>query len=321
MALTEKYLNQLIADKTALANNLTTKGVTATSEETFTELVPKVLDIPTGATTPAKGFIINEFDEEGYATDVSIVGMTSLPDYAFNAYYSSETTLLNKRLKKLTLPEDLTVLGLNCFKNCEELESINLSDGITSIPSYAFATCINLALTSLPNDLTSIGQYAFYYCRNLALTTLPDSITSIGQYAFGECTNLELTSLPSTLTSIGKNAFASCTKLSTLILPNGLTTIGNGIFNNCSSLKEVTCLGNVTTIDTYSFNGTRLSKFVLSNVTSVPTLSNTSFNGTLIKSGTGYIYVPDALVEDFKVATNWSTLAAQIKGISELPTE
>ena len=31
------------------------------------------------------------------------------------------------------------------------------------------------------------------------------------------------------------------------------------------------------------------------------------------------IYVPDALVNDYKAATNWSTYADRIKGISELP--
>ena len=45
MATTADYLSQLQADKQALVNNLVEKGVEATSEETFTSLVPKVLDI------------------------------------------------------------------------------------------------------------------------------------------------------------------------------------------------------------------------------------------------------------------------------------
>ena len=32
----------------------------------------------------------------------------------------------------------------------------------------------------------------------------------------------------------------------------------------------------------------------------------------------GFIYVPDDLVESYKTATNWSTYASQIKGLSEL---
>ena len=50
MPTTTDYLNQLISDKADLAANLTLKGVTASSSETFTELVPKVLDISGGGT-------------------------------------------------------------------------------------------------------------------------------------------------------------------------------------------------------------------------------------------------------------------------------
>lgn len=42
-----------------------------------------------------------------------------------------------------------------------------------------------------------------------------------------------------------------------------------------------------------------------------------TFTNTLIASGTGFIYVPDALVESYKTATNWSTYADQILPLSE----
>jgi len=45
---TADYLNQLIDDRNDLADNLVTMGVAATHSETFTELVPKVLDISGG---------------------------------------------------------------------------------------------------------------------------------------------------------------------------------------------------------------------------------------------------------------------------------
>ena len=48
MPTTEQYLNQLVSDKSNLVNNLTTKGVEASIDETFTSLVPKVLDISGG---------------------------------------------------------------------------------------------------------------------------------------------------------------------------------------------------------------------------------------------------------------------------------
>jgi len=48
MATTAEYLTQLQADKQTLVNNLVAKGVEATSDETFTSLVPKVADIQAG---------------------------------------------------------------------------------------------------------------------------------------------------------------------------------------------------------------------------------------------------------------------------------
>ena len=48
MATTTDYLNKLIDQKNALADNLVTKGVTASHDETLETLVPNVLDINGG---------------------------------------------------------------------------------------------------------------------------------------------------------------------------------------------------------------------------------------------------------------------------------
>ena len=45
MATTADYLNKLVDQKNALADNLVTKGVDATHDETLDTLVPKVLEI------------------------------------------------------------------------------------------------------------------------------------------------------------------------------------------------------------------------------------------------------------------------------------
>ena len=48
MATISELLSQLQSDKNTLVTNLITKGVTADNSETFTSLVPKVLDITSG---------------------------------------------------------------------------------------------------------------------------------------------------------------------------------------------------------------------------------------------------------------------------------
>ena len=296
-----------------------------------------------GGSTVTKGMIINEFDKNGYVTDVSVVGMTSIPDYYFAAYNDTSRNALNKYVKNIQLPSGVTSIGNNAFQYCTELALTSLPSGVTSIGNSAFQYCTKLALTSLPNGVISIGNNAFQYCRELALTSLPNGVTSIGIAAFNGCTKLALTSLPSGVTSIGSITFNGCTKLALTSLPSGVTSIGSQAFDNCielaltelpsgvtsiamyafrkcTNLAEMTCLGNITIIKSDAFsNCTKLSKFALPNITRVPTLDSTnSFNNTPIANGTGYIYVPDDLVESFKSATNWSTYANQIKAISEM---
>ena len=48
MATTAEYLNKLVTQKNSLADNLVTKGVDATHDETLETLVPKVLEISGG---------------------------------------------------------------------------------------------------------------------------------------------------------------------------------------------------------------------------------------------------------------------------------
>lgn len=77
----------------------------------------------------------------------------------------------------------------------------------------------------------------------------------------------------------------------------------------------------ITTIGAYAFNGcSALTALILRNPDSVVTLTNTNaLSGTPIASGTGYIYVPSALVDSYKAATNWSTYAAQFRAIEDYP--
>lgn len=172
-----------------------------------------------------------------------------------------------------------------------------LPSEITEIGDNAFSDCTNLALTELPDGVTEIGYNAFYNCTNLALTELPSGVTSIGQSAFNDCSKLALTKLPSGITSISNSAFYGCSNLVSIELPAGVTSIMNQVFSSCSNLATI----------------------VFPNITSVPTLFTTNaFGSTPIASGTGYIYVPDTLVDSFKTDTNWSIYADQIKPLSNL---
>ena len=224
------------------------------------------------------------------------------------------------RLTKL--PNNLTHIRSLAFGKYKDLALTKLPDNLTNIEPQAFQNCTNLALTELPSGLTAIQGYTFEHCTKLALTELPSGITSIGNDAFENCINITLTKLPSGLTNLGSYSFRSCSKLAITELPVGITKIQSNTFYSCGSLTEITCLGNITSIASNAFQlCSNLAKFVLPNVTAVPTVDSSSFLVTSISKKTGYIYVPDTLVDEFKSATNWSAYADQIKPISELPVK
>lgn len=98
---------------------------------------------------------------------------------------------------------------------------------------------------------------------------------------------------------------------------NVVTCIRGWAFGECTELTLVD-VPNVVTIDTGACYGcTVLNTFILRGET-VCTLSATdAFSNTPIASGTGYIYVPSALLADYQAATNWSNYAAQFRALED----
>lgn len=67
----------------------------------------------------------------------------------------------------------------------------------------------------------------------------------------------------------------------------------------------------------FAYN-TKMKTLIIRRADEVTQLDDVNaFTSTLIESGEGSIYVPDNLLEDYKVATNWSVFADQIKPLSE----
>ena len=104
--------------------------------------------------------------------------------------------------------------------------------------------------------------------------------------------------------------FMNCTNLTTVNLPE-CTSIGISTFNSCTNLTTVN-LPKCATIGIFAFvKCTNLTTIILNN-RKIVTLEDGAFNSSAI-TRTGYIYVPDNLVDSYKIATNWSTYAIHIK--------
>ena len=187
------------------------------------------------------------------------------------------------------------------FSSCYSLTSVNLPS-CASVGTSAFSNCWSLASVDLP-ACTSVGTSAFSNCSVLASVGLP-ACTSVGEGALSGCSVLASVGLPA-CTSVGNNAFGSCISLASVDLPV-CTRVGTSAFSYCSRLTSVVIRTEsmCALTNKNAFDGCRHILGIVG-----------SSNPEGLKDG--YIYVPDALVEDYKAATNWSTYASQIKPLSE----
>ena len=100
-----------------------------------------------------------------------------------------------------------------------------------------------------------------------------------------------------------------------------VTIIGKYAFYMCISLSVVD-IPSVTIIREKAFTAaTNLDTLILRNPTQVATLENSdALNGTKIATGTGYIYVPAALISGYQSAANgWSRYASKFRAIEDYP--
>lgn len=155
--------------------------------------------------------------------------VTSIGDEAFKVC---------EQLSKIVLSEGITTIGEYAFDGCKSLSSITIPETVTTIKKCAFGFC---AFTSikLPNNLSTIESWVFNCCKNLTSIDLPKSITSIREGAFGY-TGLTSIIIPENVKGLSREAFLGCGHLTSITLPDGLSGIGEDCFNGCDKLTSIT---------------------------------------------------------------------------------
>ena len=197
------------------------------------------------------------------------------------------------------------------------LDEINNSMGdyiASNNPYYAYLEDRKIG-TLVSTEITKVRYRALYKRESLISIDLP-KCTTVDEYAFQNCIALSNVNLPE-CTTVDSSAFSYCEKLQNVNIPK-CTIINYSVFEFCKSLKKID-LNVVEKIKYGAFSNCNLLECVkILNTETVCALANKSaFSNTPIENGTGYIYVPDALVNDYKKATNWSVYANQIKPLSE----
>lgn len=208
-----------------------------------------------------------------------------LPDNAFSSN--------NYSLQEIVLPNSLTAIGNNAFKNCAALYHVTLPSGLITIGNFAFSNCRYLTDVSIPVSVTSIGVNPFRHDKienlNIAsgnTTYALDNNAIVTQSISPQLVSMPLKTkgeyvVPEGVTSIGQQAFQKSCMISGLRLPASMSTIKTGAFGECYSLSEV-----------YSQNA------------APPTLASTSVFADEVKNA-ATLYVPTGSLDAYQTAYVW----------------
>jgi hypothetical protein len=75
----------------------------------------------------------------------------------------------SKTILSIKIPNTVTTIGTNAFKDCSAITSIILASNasLTTIENYAFLNCASLTSIIIPNTVRAIGPNAFLGCTSL----------------------------------------------------------------------------------------------------------------------------------------------------------
>lgn len=291
-------------------------------------------------------------EEAAAVTDIGTLfkGNTSIETFDEFKYFENVNLTGNSfngcKLKRITLP-NITTIPYGSFMN-SGLISIELPSSVTSVGSQAFQSSHNLVEVVFKGN-TPPQINAFLGCNNLkvikphgsnesSFKTLNDNLYSYdGKILYAVPFGNDVLETDSVET-IYDNAFRAYSGGTTSLNFASVTNIKSDAFNG-SKIQKIT-LSKECSLSNYSFANSSLEVLVANGIKAIPYecftnsrltslvlnfdyIANLSYVASLkntpIANGTGYIYVPDNLVDSYKTAANWSTYAAQIKGISEMP--
>ena len=249
---------------------------------------------------------------------------------------------------KLIIPLVGTFFNRVWVKGDSNLVSENIKDGVSILGvsgslstkySPSFISFANFEGTDLTEELSNLdtsniqSMYRmFYNCRKLTSLDISnfntENIIEIANM-FGYCQQLRTLNLGNINTKNVdslQSLFYECNSLENIDLSSFNTEKVISIrtmFFRCSSLTkiDISSFSSASLIDTTSaFNQcNKLTTLIINNPNLFKMTNTSMLRNTPIEKGTGYVYVPDDMVETYKSATNWSTYANQIKGMSELP--
>jgi hypothetical protein len=234
------YLNDLTYHKNSLAETLQNSGVEASTEETFSMLVPKANE----KIANSKNFLVDKI--QGTLTKYESDEVTIIADYALAS---------DKNLTEVSFP-NATEIGRYAFYECSKLTTVNCpkatiakdrSFSLTaieriSLPNLerietAFVTCKKLIEVDIPK-VTYIDADSFAYCSNCEIVNMP-SVEYVHNRGLGQF-GIKEAILPNAR-ELRTMALQGCKQLTKVSLTRSEGVwIGTDVFKACIALEEVT---------------------------------------------------------------------------------
>ena len=243
-------------------------------------------------------------DENGNNTDMAQVsGRIYVPEI--------NGSTLNNAKKYVGLTVEYGSMYLNSTRLVERtLSGMYVNDRVTSIGAMALRECTKITGVKFVNAV-SVSAESFLN-SGVRDVDLPEATSLIG--------NVFSSGLPTTanfpkVTSIGNRCFTQPgTKI--LCFP-ALKDLNGEVFYQDTGAMQVLDLHAITSFGCYSVVRGEWKCPALVIRTNTVASQHMSFSGGILTTGTGYIYVPRALVDSYKAATNWSAVASQFRALED----
>lgn len=130
-----------------------------------------------------------------------------------NCLIKEDTLVLAVNATKI--PTGIKHIGVNAFKENDNITDLVIPNGVESIDKYAFKECIYLKSVTLPESLKTIGEGAFEDCIQLKTVDLSKGVTRIEKQAF--CNTAISSIMISEPISIKFSAFDKCNRFAHII--------------------------------------------------------------------------------------------------------
>lgn len=217
---------------------------------------------------------------KGKETDICIperIGKQQVTAIAADAFYPlkygrrKDVGEQCKKITSISIPNTVTKIGVDAFRNCSSLANIIIPDSVTSIGKGFLCEDIFAGCTSLENIVVgdnneiykSVDGVLFskdgktlirYAPKKVSMEYIvPESVNKIARYAFSNCSNVNSVVISNAVTHIDQQTFRDCESLKTVVIPKSVTIIDICAFAGCNSLESIDIPDSVTTINRNAF--------------------------------------------------------------------